>query len=211
MSPEVMAHMFELFFTTKEAGKGTGLGLSTVYGIIKQSWGSIWIESDVGSGSTFYMVFPAAEAAAEAAPAELPRPEFSGAETILLVEDEAEIRKYLRQALERHGYRVIEAASGREAVELAQRDFRDVHLLLTDKVMPEMGGGELAAFCSHEPRSIPVLCMSGFSDRAWRPECPTAGFIQKPFTIDALLSRIRQLLAAPTEQLWGAGTVGTES
>jgi two-component system cell cycle sensor histidine kinase/response regulator CckA len=210
MSAEVMAHVFEPFFTTKEAGKGTGLGLSTVYGIIKQSGGSIWIESEPGRSSTFYMVFPAAEAAAETAPAVLPRPEFSGGETILLVEDEAGLRKYLRQALERHGYTVIEAASGREALELARRDDRDVHLLLTDMVMPEMGGAELAAFFSHGPRSIPVLCMSGYSDRAWRPECRTAGFIQKPFTIDALLGRIRQLLAAPADRLSGAAAAGSE-
>jgi two-component system cell cycle sensor histidine kinase/response regulator CckA len=210
MSPEVMAHVFEPFFTTKEAGKGTGLGLSTVYGIITQSGGSIWIESEPGRGSAFYMVFPAAEAAAEAAPAVLPRPEFSGVETILLVEDEAGLRKYLRQALERHGYRVIEATSGREALELARRNSGDVHLLLTDMIMPEMGGAELAAFFSHGPRAIPVLCMSGYSDRAWRPECPTAGFIQKPFTIDALLGRIRQSLAAPAERLSEAATAGPE-
>jgi CheY-like chemotaxis protein len=159
------------------------------------------------------MVFPFAEAAAETPPAALAQPALSGAETILLVEDEAGLRKYLRQALERHGYKVIEAASGREAIDLARRNSGDVHLLLTDIVMPEMGGAELAAVFSHGPRAIPVLCMSGYSDRAWQPDCPAAGFIQKPFTIDALLSRIRQLLAAPPPAAGrpvGAATAGSE-
>jgi PAS domain S-box-containing protein len=195
MSPEVKAHVFEPFFTTKEAGKGTGLGLSTVYGIVKQSGGSIWIESQPGRGSTFYLAFPTAEITGEAAQAEIQRPEFSGTETILLVEDEMGLRKYLRQALERHGYTVIETANGREALDQARKNERRIHLLLTDMVMPEMGGTELAAHFGHGPHAIPILCMSGYTDRAWRPDCSTASFIQKPFTREALLGRIRQLLA----------------
>jgi two-component system cell cycle sensor histidine kinase/response regulator CckA len=203
MTAEVKAHVFEPFFTTKEAGKGTGLGLSTVYGIVKQSGGSIWIDSEPGRGSTFYLIFPAAEAAVEAK-TELLRPDLSGTETILLVEDELGVRKYLRQALERHGYTVIETANGREALEEAQSSRRAVHLLLTDMVMPEMGGAELAALFGHGPRAIPVLCMSGYTDRAWRPDCPTASFIQKPFTSEALLGRIRQLLAGQAPAADGA-------
>jgi len=195
MTPEVKAHVFEPFFTTKEAGKGTGLGLSTVYGIVKQSGGSIWIESEPGRGATFFMVFPAAEPGGQAAKTELRRPDLSGTETILLVEDEIGLRKYLRQALERHGYIVIETANGREALAQVRGVEHGVHLLLTDMVMPEMGGSELAAVFGHGPHAIPVLCMSGYTDRAWRPDCPTASFIQKPFTSDALLGRIRQLLA----------------
>jgi CheY-like chemotaxis protein len=210
MTPEVKAHVFEPFFTTKEAGKGTGLGLSTVYGIVKQSGGSIWIDSEPGRGSTFYLAFPVAEVDGDATKTEAPRLDLSGTETILLVEDEVGLRKYLRQALERHGYRVIETANGREAIEQARKNKGAVHLLLTDMVMPEMGGTELAEFFGHGPQAIPVLCMSGYADRAWRPNCPTASFIQKPFTSEALLTRLRQMLVGwpPAEHgLFGVTTV----
>lgn len=177
MSPEVMAHVSEPFFITKRAGKGTGLGLSAVYGIIKpvygiikQSGGSIWIEGDVRSGSTFYMVFPVAEAAAKAAPAELPgqssrerRPSCSSKTR----PDSGNISGKLWSGTPIGWSRPPAAARPSNW----RRETSAMSIcLLTDMVMPEMGGAELAAFSSHGPRVIPVLCMSGYSDRAWLPD-----------------------------------------
>ena len=196
MQPEVKMHAFEPFFTTKEPGKGTGLGLSTVYGIVKQSGGSIWVESEPGQGSTFHLFFPAVEATVEPV---TERPEHTrpgGRETILLVEDQPEVRKYLRQTLERHGYIVLEAANGREGLEMLRRNEHRVNLLLTDLVMPEMGGAELAGLLGAGRRPIPVLFMSGYADRQWQPESSAVSFLQKPFTMDALLSRVSEMMAA---------------
>ena len=194
MTAAVKSHAFEPFFTTKDSGKGTGLGLSTVYGIVKQSGGLIWIESEPGRGASFHMLFPPAAMIHDP---ELPGPNrlaLSGTETILLVEDEPDVRKYLRQALERHGYTVIEAADGKDGLELARRHTGSVHLLLTDIVMPEMSGTELAA--SFGGNGIPVLCMSGYSDTTLGSDESCRTFLQKPFTIESLLKRVRDLLAA---------------
>jgi PAS domain S-box-containing protein len=196
MSPEVKAHIFEPFFTTKEQGKGTGLGLSTVYGIVKQSGGSIWADSAPGQGCTFRMLFPAVQAEVSASPsAELAESVF-GTETILLAEDEPGVRKFVHQALERCGYTVLDAANGREALACAAAYGRPIHLLLTDSVMPEMGGAELAGFFQSAHPGIPVLCMSGYADRPWVPFAAEMRHIQKPFTAETLLVRIRSLLQA---------------
>jgi hypothetical protein len=194
MTPEVKAHIFEPFFTTKPPGKGTGLGLSTVWGIVKQSGGSVWVYTEPGRGTTFKLLFPAMDAKPghdEAAPAaESP----SGKETILLAEDEPGVRKYTRQILEKHGYTVLEAGNGREALRAAREFPGEIALLLTDVVMPQMGGAELAAAFAAAHPATRILCMSGYSERLW-PEAKTArNYIQKPFTPASLLHRVRAVL-----------------
>ncbi len=196
MSPEARAHVFEPFFTTKEPGKGTGLGLSTVYGIVRQSGGTIWVYSAPGHGTTFRMLFPALEAEQGSNPPAPVEGEPSGKETILLAEDDPGVRKYVREILELHGYAVLETSNGREALELAGRHPGPIHLLLADAVMPEMGGLELSKQFHSARAGVPTLCMSGYTDRAWPQGDIPAGFIQKPFTPAALLTRIRTLLDA---------------
>jgi CheY-like chemotaxis protein len=197
MSKEVQAHLFEPFFTTKDPGKGTGLGLSTVYGIVQQSGGSILVYSEPRLGTAFRMLFPAVAGGVRTEPVPIPITEQSGTETILLVEDEPSVRKYVSQVLRRRGYVVLEAANGKEGLELAARTGGKIDLLLTDLVMPEMGGAELAArFRGESSGGTPVLCVSGYTDRLWRPEDPNVSFLQKPFTVSDLLTRIRELLAA---------------
>jgi CheY-like chemotaxis protein len=193
MSAEVKAKAFEPFFTTKERGKGTGLGLSTVYGIVSQHGGAIWINSEPGRGCEFKVLFPRVEgAAAPAAPVEeVPAP--VGRETVLVVEDEAGVRSYVCEILALHGYTVLEAATGRQALQVSERHNAPIHLLLTDAVMPEMGGHELAEqFASARPETL-ILFMSGYSERLRTAEAAT-NFIQKPFTPAALLTQVRSVL-----------------
>jgi two-component system, cell cycle sensor histidine kinase and response regulator CckA len=193
MTPETVAHIFEPFFSTKEKGKGTGLGLSTVYGIVKQSRGSISVYSEPGRGSRFQMLFPAAAVALEPArpaPASTPRP---GSETIVLAEDEPGVRKYVREVLERRGYLVLEATNGKAAMEAALRHQGRIGLLLTDVVMPEVGGMELAAQFAAAFPEVPVLFMSGYNERLRRREMEL-NFIQKPFTPAILLNEVRRVL-----------------
>ena len=193
MAPAVKEHIFEPFFTTKEPGKGTGLGLSTVYGIVTQCGGSITVETEPGHGSTFRMLFPYVESAPIVAQTAPELRNFSGHETILMAEDEAGLRKYVRRILEDQGYKVVEASNGNQALEAARQHRGSIDLLLTDIVMPEMGGvdlvGEFAALRPH----VPVLCMSGYSERLWR-QGELASYLQKPFTPVMLLSRIRSIL-----------------
>ncbi len=193
MSAEVRRQCFEPFFTTKEAGKGTGLGLSTVYGIVKQSEGAIFVYSEPGCGSAFKIFLPFVDAGTtQTEIVEAPQL-LSGTETILVVEDEDGLRKYVRETLERKGYTVMATGSGREALRIARAVEHTIDLLLTDMVMPEMGGGELAeAFVAARPR-VPVLRMSGYSDRLWK-EDGHFDFVQKPFTPAMLLSHVRRLL-----------------
>jgi PAS domain S-box-containing protein len=194
MSPEVKAHIFEPFFTTKEQGKGTGLGLSTVYGIVRQSEGFIWADSAPGQGCTFRMLFPSVQAEDPASQPAGVAPNVLGTETILLAEDEPNVRKFIHQALERHGYTVLDAADGREALACAAACERPIHLLLTDSVMPEMGGAELAGLFQAAHPGIPVLSMSGYADRPRVAFAADVQHIQKPFTAETLLVRIRSLL-----------------
>ena len=195
MSPEVKSRLFEPFFTTKEAGKGTGLGLSTVYGIVKQSEGSVWVYSEPGRGTTFRMLFPAVEAEGELAPP-APVEVSSGNETILLAEDEPGVRGFVRQTLERHGYTVLETSNGREALELARKHTGPIHLLMADVVMPEMDGAELADQFGADRPGVPVLFMSGYADHLGRSERMGAGYLQKPFTSASLLTQVRAVLDA---------------
>jgi CheY-like chemotaxis protein len=193
MSPEVKSRIFEPFYTTKEPGKGTGLGLSTVYGIVKQSDGAILVYSEPERGTTFKILFPVAQGSVDkpqpaAAPADL-----RGTETILLVEDEEGLRKYVTGVLEGRGYKVLTSTNGREALDVARVYEGTIHLLLTDVVMPEMGGIDLVeGFVSLRP-GIPILHMSGYTDRLWKTDT-TPNFIQKPFTPTAILTHVRTLL-----------------
>ena len=195
MSPEVKSRLFEPFFTTKEAGKGTGLGLSTVYGIVKQSGGSIWAYSEPGRGTTFRMLFPAVKGEGEPVPP-APVAVSAGNETILLVEDEPDVRGFVRQTLERHGYTVLEASNGREALELARKHTGPIHLVMSDVVMPEMGGAELADQFGADRPGVPVLFMSGYANHLGQPEEMGAGYLQKPFTSASLLTQVRAVLDA---------------
>jgi CheY-like chemotaxis protein len=193
MTPEVEARIFEPFFTTKEQGKGTGLGLSTVYGIVKQAGGDIVVETEVGHGTTFRVLFPAVEGSPDTPSQTGSRPGSTGHETILVAEDETGVRRFVKDVLSASGYTVLEAANGREAVEIASRHSGPIHLLLTDLVMPEMGGIDLADRLKEIDAGAAVLFMSGYSDR---PQSAKArgDLIEKPFTASALLDRVRELL-----------------
>jgi two-component system cell cycle sensor histidine kinase/response regulator CckA len=200
ISDEVKTHIFEPFFTTKPQGKGTGLGLSTVYGIVKQCGGSITVWSEVGRGAEFRILLPAVEVpavpaqrvdAAVVSAVTMPW----GTETILLAEDEEGVRRFVLESLERRGYRVLGCCNGREAIERARQHPGAIDLLITDAVMPEMGGAELAAQFADCRPGVPVLCMSGYSAMVWPgADAAEASFLQKPFTPAALLMRVRALL-----------------
>src|SRR6266480_2292259 len=199
MSEETQAHMFEPFFTTKEKGKGTGLGLATVYGIIKQSGGFIWVYSEVGHGTTFKLYLPRVEELAEraAAPAAARTRPARGTETVLVVEDEAPVRNVARQVLERHGYTVLEAPSAEAALDIATRYSGTIHLLLTDVVMPGLNGRELASRLADLRPDARVIFMSGYTDDAVTRHGvlePGSAYVQKPFTPDAIARKVREVL-----------------
>ncbi len=210
MDPETRAHLFEPFFTTKEQGKGTGLGLSTVYGTVQQSGGHISVESEPGQGSTFRVYLPRVAAPAIAAEprraggSAAPRPDAAGeglvagrGETILLVEDAERVRAVVREILEMSGYAVLEAHHGAEALELSNRHAGPIHLLVTDVVMPQMSGRELAQRLATLRPDLKVLYMSGYTDDAIvRHGVLASGiaFLSKPFTPDALALKVRELL-----------------
>jgi CheY-like chemotaxis protein len=200
MSEEVKAHLFEPFFTTKEPGKGTGLGLATVHGIIKQSGGEIACESDVGRGTTFTIFLPRVRA--EATPVadrwvygDLPR----GTETILLVEDDSDIREIAHEILTRQGYTVLDAADADQSLWLIKDHPGPVHLLLTDVVMPGMGGRKLAGQLSAARPEMRVLYMSGHTDDVIVHSGVLHGdmaFLRKPFTPLGLALKVREVLDA---------------
>ncbi len=196
MSQEVQSRIFEPFFTTKEVGKGTGLGLASVYGTVRQSGGFIWVYSELGKGSSFKLYFPAVEAAGEAAEARtLAMPHPGGSEKILLVEDEAPLRELTSTFLQSKGYRVIEASNGARALEIC-RTHPDVSVLVSDVVMPEMGGPALAAYATKLLPKVKVILMSGYTDRAIDKNVLEQGmeFLQKPFSFDTLAKTIRRVL-----------------
>ncbi len=201
MDEETQAHIFEPFFTTKEKGKGTGLGLAMVYGTVKQSGGYIWVYSEPGRGTTFKVYLPRVEDTSEviapppSASAEVPR----GSETILLVEDEEGVRSMVRGVLESHGYRVLEAQQARDVLQYCQNESGTIHLLLTDVVMPKMSGRELAERVIALHPETRVLYMSGYTDDAIVHHGvlnPGLAFIQKPFTPEALMRKVREVLDA---------------
>jgi signal transduction histidine kinase len=192
MDAHTQEHAFEPFFTTKPAGKGTGLGLATVYGIVKQSGGYVWVYSEPGRGATFKTYLPRSQAEPQAeADGEAPRPQATGrGETILLVEDEEVVREAIARTLEKLGYSVLVAGGGREALDILQGCGR-VDLLLLDLIMPELGGVKLAERIPAPHRDKPILFMTGY------PACEEVGsrpFIQKPFTTPELQARLSELL-----------------
>jgi signal transduction histidine kinase len=197
MTPDVRARIFEPFFTTKSVGKGSGLGLSVVEGIIRQSGGWIDVDSRPGAGTTFRLNFPAVDAPSEAAvPAAAPST-LGGTETILVVEDEESVGKLASRVLQSHGYRVLVARNGIKAAQVAENGSTGIDLLLTDVVMPQMGGRELVeALRPHFPR-MKVIYMSGYTDDAIVRrglDHDTLPFLQKPFTPAVLATKVRTVL-----------------
>ena len=199
MDAATKARIFEPFFTTKEAGKGTGLGLATVYGIVQQAGGLIWVYSELGYGTSFKVYLPQVDATPEGAAAQgvrAPR----GTETVLLVEDAAAVRAVTRQALERQGYTVLEAPNGAAALHLAEQHRGPIHLLLTDVVMPELGGRRLAEQLAGLRPDLKVLYASGYTDDAVVRHGvieATAAYLQKPFTPETLARKVRAVLDSP--------------
>lgn len=200
MDEKTKARIFEPFFTTKEKGRGTGLGLSTVYGIVKQSGGSVWVYSELGKGTVFKVYFPQLEEGPEfAKPALVETAVPRGSETILVVEDEDVVRGLARKILEQAGYYVLDARGGEEALRLCRELPGPIHLLLTDVVMPETSGKEIAE-CMQKLRPLTrVLYMSGYTDDAIVHHGvldSNVEFIQKPFTPIALARKVREVLDA---------------
>jgi len=203
MDAETQAHIFEPFFTTKEKDKGTGLGLATVYGIVKQSGGHIWLYSEPNHGTTFKIYLPRLEEAAQPVEAISPgAPLAGGSETILLVEDEEGVRDLARRILELKGYKVITASNPTEAAQVCERYEGPIHLLLTDVVMPTMSGPQLAEHVAFLRPGLRVLYISGYTDNAIVPHGileEGVQFLQKPFTRDSLTRKVREVLDAPQQ------------
>jgi PAS domain S-box-containing protein len=202
MSPETVAHIFEPFYTTKESGRGTGLGLSTVYGIVKQSGGYIWVYSEVGRGSSFKVYLPRVEQAPEALPAVKPASgEQKGSETILLVEDQPQVRELARMVLSEKGYSVLVTSSPEDAESACATHGANIHLLLTDLILPGISGRELAKRLTARHPNMRVLYMSGYTFSIMAQAGAQSGiledgvaFLQKPFTPSALSERVREVL-----------------
>ena len=221
MDAATRAHLFEPFFTTKEPGRGTGLGLATVYGIVKQSGGYIWAYSEPGHGTTFKIYLPHVGAAPDtlaAGGAATPASALRGSETILVVEDEENVRRYTQRALEGLGYTVLTAANGPEALRLAAAHARPIHLLLADVVMPGMNGREVGRHLSARRPEMRVLYMSGYAADVVLQQGllePALVILQKPFTPDLLALKVREVLDAssmagpparqPTQTVSGTG------
>ena len=201
MSPETVAHIFEPFFTTKTGGKGTGLGLATVYGIVKQSGGYIWVYSEPGQGSTFKVYFPRVDEAAESdykTPAKTSTKR--GTETLLLVEDDEAVRELTETILTAQGYKVICAEGPKKAQEIAAKRGKEIDLVLTDVIMPTMSGHELARKLMAKNGKMRVLYMSGYTDNVIAQGGVLEeglAFLQKPFTPRALAEKVREVLDAP--------------
>jgi PAS domain S-box-containing protein len=200
MDRETRSRMFEPFFTTKEKGKGTGLGLSTVYGIVKQSNGYVFAQSEPGAGTTFYVYLPRVEDSAEAlSPAKTQCNETDGSETILLVEDEESVRELVRITLVSRGYRVLEAEDGDAGLRVAESFKGNIDILITDVVMPGIGGRELAKRLLALRPGISVLFLSGYTEDTVITQDapgPATAFLQKPFTLQNLAKKVREILRA---------------
>ncbi len=204
MDPETQARIFEPFFSTKAPGMGTGLGLSTVYGIIRQSGGHIWVYSEPELGTVFKIYFPVSEESLEelveaASPRELPE----GSETVLVVDDSESLRPVVKRILRQYGYTVVEATNGDDAKSVVANHPGPIHLLLTDIVMPGMSGPELARDLARRQPDLRVLFMSGYAENAVIREGlrhPSAGFVEKPFSPETLAREVRRALDADPAQ-----------
>jgi two-component system, cell cycle sensor histidine kinase and response regulator CckA len=203
MSEETRTHIFEPFFTTKEIGKGTGLGLSTVYGVVKQSGGYVWVYSELGHGSVFKIYLPRVDQSVQQSrPNELAPELYRGTETVLLVEDEESVRTLTRSLLEEGGYTVLDASNGAHALEIAGRHSGRIHLLLTDMVMPGMNGRMLAQKMIEAQPKMRVLYISGYTGSfSHHGELfdPAAILVQKPFSRATLLRKLREALGSRKE------------
>jgi CheY-like chemotaxis protein len=200
MDAATRERIFEPFFTTKAAGQGTGLGLSTVYGIVQQAGGHITVESESGRGTTFTIYLPRSDDAAQPvreSPAAAARKLLAGTETILIAEDETSVRQLAEQVLRSHGYTVLVAPGGAEALRLAAAHEGSIHLLLADVVMPGLGGPQLADRLRELRPATRVLFMSGYTAgailRGATPDTPAA-LLEKPFGPDDLARRVREVL-----------------
>jgi two-component system, cell cycle sensor histidine kinase and response regulator CckA len=200
MDKETQTRIFEPFFTTKEKGKGTGLGLSTVYGIVKQSNGYVFAQSEIGAGTTFYVYLPRVEdAAEEISPVTAPPNEAGGTETVLLVEDEESVRELVHLTLVSRGYKVIEAENGEAGLRVAAECKEPIDILITDVMMPGMGGRDLAKQLLELRPGIGVLYLSGYTEDAIATQgvvSPGTAFLQKPFTLQNLAKKVREVLRA---------------
>jgi len=198
MDEATQARIFEPFFTTKEKGKGTGLGLATVYGIVKQSDGFVWVYSELGHGTTFKAYFPRVDGQPDTTgPVEATPASLHGTETVLVAEDAGGVRAVARQVLKRHGYVVLTAADGQTALDLAGEQEGPIHLLVTDVIMPEMSGRQLADRLRELRPSLKVLFVSGYTDDAVVRHGilePGIAFLQKPFTPESLARKVREVL-----------------
>jgi CheY-like chemotaxis protein len=195
MDQATMAHAFDPFFTTKGVGKGTGLGLATVYGIVQQSGGHISVQSELGQGSVFQLVLPAVEGTPVAESPPLCGPE--GSETVLLVEDEDNVRRFLVTALKNHGYRVVHASGGEDAIRVSGEFADRIDLLITDVAMPAIRGPELARRLRAQHSELRVLYISGYADPPAEESAdfgPDSHFLQKPFEQRVLLQAVREAL-----------------
>jgi CheY-like chemotaxis protein len=203
MNAKTKVRIFEPFYTTKESGKGTGLGLSTVYGIVKQSDGNIWVYSEEGKGTTFKIYLPCVnESVATVGNGDKRSDVPQGMEMILLAEDEDQVRRMTRGILEMNGYRVLDATNGQEALSIFRKHNGQIDLVLTDAVMPLMSGRELTETLHTLSPDIKVLFMSGYTNDAIVRHGlldQTIAFLEKPFTPDALLRKVRDVLDAPHE------------
>jgi two-component system, cell cycle sensor histidine kinase and response regulator CckA len=204
MDEATKAHLFEPYFTTKEQGKGSiGLGLSTVYGIIKQSGGHVWVDSAPGQGTTFRIYMPHATSR-DSLPAVSPRPHVpaAGEETILLVDDEEALRIAARRMLQRAGFTVIQASDGADALRVLAEHTGPVHALVTDVVMPGVGGPELVRRLREVRPDLPTLFISGYSEEGVRTQGalhPDAAFLEKPFSPEDLIRKVREVMARPAK------------
>jgi two-component system cell cycle sensor histidine kinase/response regulator CckA len=202
MDRETQARIFEPFFTTKEKGKGTGLGLSTVYGIIKQSGGYVFVQSEINRGTVFTIYFPRVDEPSEAVGATpVALAAVGGTETVLLVEDEDSVRQLVRETLESRGYRVLEAANGTDALALAAAHTDPIHLVITDVIMPGLSGHELVQQLQPTRPGLKVLYLSGYAQDAFPSTAAVDSqktFLQKPFTLQSLSRKVREILGPPT-------------
>jgi PAS domain S-box-containing protein len=196
MDAETQARIFEPFFTTKEVGRGTGLGLSTVYGVIRQSGGTLWVYSEPGAGATFKIYLPRAQGNATGVLAEIAAVPSTGTETVLVAEDEPIVRELILVTLERHGYRVIAAADGAEALAILEREPDRIDLLMSDVVMPQMGGLELVARARQVRPNLPAILISGYSEKLLPPQSVDEDVVllEKPFTGSYLARAVRMAI-----------------